>query len=152
MTELLTTLGHIKLGGACIFCGVISGTPHKDGCQELNRPKPKPETAAQAGGSGSITTAPKDKTGKPDWTIFPFEEAESVLKVFAYGASTEKYRAPFTYRKGKGITQEDSWAATFRHMLRIRAGQDIDMESYCYHWAHIAANALMAISALLKKK
>ena len=94
--------------------------------------------------------APKDKHLKPDWLIFPFEEADSVRKVFEYGV--KKYGEPFTYRRGKGVPENDLWSAVFRHMLKIRAGEDIDPESLCLHWAHVAANALMAISTIKKRQ
>lgn len=86
---------------------------------------------------------PKESEGKPDWTIFPFAEAEEVLKVFEYG--TIKYGAPFTYRKG--IPIDELLAAIFRHTIHIQNGNLLDDESGLSHFAHIAANALMAISS-----
>lgn len=85
---------------------------------------------------------PKESTGKPDWSVFPFKEAESVVKVFEYGK--DKYGAPFTYRKG--IPSSELWAAIMRHAIAIQSGEDVDPESGCKHMAHIAANALMSLS------
>lgn len=85
---------------------------------------------------------PKESTGKPDWSVFPFKEAEDVVKVFEYGSN--KYGAPFTYRKG--IPTTELWAAIMRHAIAIQSGDDVDPESGCKHMAHIAANALMALS------
>lgn len=85
---------------------------------------------------------PKESTGKPDWSVFPFKEAEDVVKVFEYGSN--KYGAPFTYRKG--IPASELWAAIMRHAIAIQSGDDVDPESGCKHMAHIAANALMALS------
>lgn len=94
---------------------------------------------------------PKDKTGKPDWSVFPFTEAEEVLKVFEYGI--QKYGAPFTYRKG--IPIEELLAATIRHLVQIQNAVQmhdmLDNESYCLHAAHVAANALMMISQIQKQ-
>ena len=42
-------------------------------------------------------TAPKEYEGKVNWPIFPFREAESVVRVFEYGV--RKYGKPFTYRE-----------------------------------------------------
>lgn len=84
---------------------------------------------------------PKDKSGKPDWAVFPFKEAESVAKVFEHGA--KKYGAPFTYRKG--IPPEELWAAAMRHLIAIQSGEQTDTESGLPHMAHVAANALMAL-------
>ena len=98
----------------------------------------------------STETAPKDKTNKPSWHIFPFEELEEVRKVFEYGV--QKYGAPFTYRQGSGVPQPDLWDATLRHLLQIQKGEDCATDSLLLHWAHIAANALMAITTYNKSK
>jgi len=92
--------------------------------------------------SADADRGPKENTGKPDWAVFPFAEAESVVKVFEYGAN--KYGAPFTYRKG--IPTSELWSAIMRHLIEIQNGNDIDSESGCLHMAHIAANALMSLS------
>lgn len=86
---------------------------------------------------------PKETNGKPNWAVFPFSEAEAVVKVFENGAN--KYGAPFTYRKG--IPQDELWSAIMRHLIEIQNGNDTDTESGCLHLAHIAANALMALSS-----
>lgn len=93
--------------------------------------------------------APKEKNGKPDWSVFPMTELEEVLKVFEFGA--KKYGEPFTYRKGEGVPVTDLYSATFRHLLEIHKKKEIAEDSQCYHWAHVAANALMAITSILKK-
>lgn len=90
----------------------------------------------------TVERGPKETTGKPNWAVFPFSEAEEVVKVFEYGAI--KYGAPFTYRKG--IPPAELWSAIMRHLIEIQNGHDIDDESGCLHIAHIAANALMSLS------
>ena len=100
----------------------------------------------------STETAPKNKTNKPSWSIFPFDEAEEVRKVFEWGALPKNYKAPFTYRKGSGVPEKDLWDATFRHLLAIQRGEDHASDSLLLHWAHIAANALMAITTYNKSK
>lgn len=85
---------------------------------------------------------PKEINGKPNWAVFPFTEAEYVVKVFEHGVS--KYGAPFTYRKG--IPKDELWSAIMRHLIAIQNGDEIDNESGCPHMAHIAANAMMALS------
>lgn len=89
-----------------------------------------------------VDRGPKEITGKVDWSVFPFAEAEEVCIVFANGA--KKYGAPFTYRKG--IPESELLAAAVRHLVQIHRGQSIDQESGCSHWAHVAANAIMAIA------
>jgi len=92
--------------------------------------------------------APKEKENKPNWSIFPFTELEEVLKVFEFGA--KKYGAPFTYRRGKGVDKNDLFAAIFRHLLEIHKENLIAEDSQCYHYAHIIANCLMALSHIEK--
>ena len=123
----------MKATSDCVYCGCQKGEEHYTRCVQND------------------VTAPKDKESKPSWSIFPFEEADEVRKVFEYGASPEAYKAPFTYRKGKGVPEKDLWDATFRHLLEIQNGTDIDVKSGCFHWGHIAANALMAIAAIFRR-
>ena len=92
-------------------------------------------------------TAPKEYEGKVNWVVFPFREAESVVRVFEYGV--RKYGKPFTYREGI----EDSLliAATIRHLVELMNDIEDDVESGESHWSHIAANALMALSKRSKR-
>jgi hypothetical protein len=86
---------------------------------------------------------PKELTGKRDWSVFPFREAGPVVDVFEYGV--RKYGRPFSYRAG--IPTGELLAAIIRHAVHIQDGQELDEESGLPHMAHIAANALMAMSA-----
>lgn len=101
-----------------------------------------PETSQKPARNPPETRGPKDQAGKTDWSVFPFQEAGEVARVFAFGAS--KYGAPFTYRKG--IPQAELWAAAMRHMIAHQSGETIDPESGCSHIAHVAANALMMLA------
>lgn len=86
---------------------------------------------------------PKELTGKRDWSIFPFREAGPVVDVFEYGV--QKYGRPFSYRDG--IPTGELLAAIIRHAVQIQNGEELDAESGLPHMAHIAANALMAMSS-----
>ena len=90
------------------------------------------------------TFAPKEKENKPDWSIFPFTELEEVLKVFEFGV--KKYGSSFSFRRGHGVSKPDLFSASIRHLLEIHKGNLIAEDSQCYHWAHLAANAIMALS------
>lgn len=92
----------------------------------------------------SNTFAPKERENKPDWSIFPFTELQEVLKVFEFGV--KKYGSPFSFRRGHGVSKPDLFSASIRHLLEIHKGNSIAEDSKCYHWAHLAANALMALS------
>lgn len=85
---------------------------------------------------------PKDTKGKTHWRVFPFAEAEHVVRVFKNGA--EKYGGPFTYRRG--IPVEELAEASIRHAVAILNGERVDPESGELHAAHISANGLMMIS------
>lgn len=85
---------------------------------------------------------PKEINGKPDWAVFPFQEASAVANVFAYGV--KKYGRPFSYRDG--IPPTELLSAIFRHAIKIQEGELLDEESGLPHWAHIAANGIMAMS------
>jgi hypothetical protein len=91
----------------------------------------------------------KERKGKLMWRNLPLKELQEVCKVFNYGASEEKYKAPFTYRIGKGLSDYDMFDANMRHLERIQAGELRAKDSKCLHWAHIAADALMEISKIL---
>lgn len=85
---------------------------------------------------------PKDSAGKTQWSVFPFAEAEFVVRVFQKGA--EKYGAPFTYRRG--IPVDELIEAAMRHLIALMSGERVDPESGELHAAHVAANGLMMIS------
>ena len=151
VSETGTRSGGINSAYKICSCGATTPTSHAHWCPNSpTTPSLRWENSPLSNSLNQEDLAPKETHLKEDWTVFPFEEADFVRKVFEYGA--KKYGAPFTYRRGKGVHENDLWAAVFRHMLKIRAGEDIDPESLCYHWGHIAANALMAISTLLIKK
>ena len=149
----------VTIGGHCPFCLAKVGEQHSEDCLRYTTPTAESHTieeyVAHISSKDYIKenqplTAPKDDNLKPDWSVFPFDEADSVRKVFEYGA--KKYGKPFTYRRGNGVEESRLWAATFRHLLQIQKGESIDPESLCYHWSHVAANALMAIATLKKQR
>lgn len=90
----------------------------------------------------TTTRGPKDSAGKTQWSVFPFLEAEFVVRVFQNGS--KKYGGPFTYRRG--IPVEKLAEAAIRHLIAIMSGERIDPESGELHAAHVAANGLMMIS------
>lgn len=92
-------------------------------------------------------SAPKEYEGKVDWSVFPFKEAENVVRVFEYGK--RKYGRAFSYREG--LEEYLLISATIRHLVEIMDEKEIDNESNESHWAHIAANALMALSKRSKR-
>ena len=81
--------------------------------------------------------------GKPDWSVMPWDALEEVVKVFEYG--TEKYKKPFTYKKGIPVSQ--LFQSLMRHAIAwFFRREDIDPETDCNHLGHCVANALMILS------
>jgi len=89
-----------------------------------------------------MSEGPKESDGKTQWSIFPWPEAEHVVRVFRHGV--KKYKKPFTYRQG--IPIEKLAEASIRHAVAILNGERVDPESGELHAAHISANGLMMIS------
>lgn len=141
LPRVTTYAGIVK----CPNCSEVYIVAHQTGKVMCNR-------CGQLYVAVQTEEAPKDKTNKPSWWLFPYEEAEEVRKVFEHGAT--KYHAPFTYRQGTGVPLNDLWDATKRHLLELHANghYHYDTESQCLTWAHIAANALMAIAAINLKQ
>lgn len=85
--------------------------------------------------------------GKPKWDLLPLDALDEVAQVFTYGA--DKYQ-PYNWlndmRYGRYI------AATFRHLRDFWLGEDIDQESGRHHLAHAAANMLMLLSSIKRKR
>jgi hypothetical protein len=83
--------------------------------------------------------------GKEKFTMIPQLALKEVAKVFTHGA--EKY-GEFNYSgKGDVLRYID---ALHRHTNQYLTGEDID-ESGAHHLACVAANALMALDAILNK-
>jgi hypothetical protein len=83
--------------------------------------------------------------GKEKFTMIPQLALKEVAKVFTHGA--EKY-GEFNYSgKGDVLRYID---ALHRHTNQYLTGEDID-ESGVHHLACVAANALMALDAILNK-
>jgi hypothetical protein len=83
--------------------------------------------------------------GKEKFTMIPQLALKEVAKVFTHGA--EKY-GEFNYSgKGNVLRYID---ALHRHTNQYLTGEDID-ESGAHHLACVAANALMALDAILNK-
>lgn len=96
------------------------------------------------------TSAPKEKEGKLSWYALPLKETQEVVKAFNHGII--KYKKPFTYRYGTGLPEADMFDATMRHLEQIQAGEVYAGDSGCMHWAHIAADAIMAIAGILIRR
>lgn len=74
----------------------------------------------------------KDDKGKPNWALLPAEEVQDVVKVLTFGA--EKYSAEGW--KSVQNLQDRYFAATMRHLVAHRTGEEIDSETNLPHLSH----------------
>lgn len=74
--------------------------------------------------------------GKPDWSLFPFEGAELVVRVLEYGA--KKYERD-NWRTGSAPeNRRRILTAACRHIFALFRGETVDEESCLPHVAHAA--------------
>ena len=77
--------------------------------------------------------AVKADSGKPDWSLVPFEALEGMVRVLEFGAN--KYQA-YNFASGKGLEYTRLISAALRHLMAFSRGEDLDPESglpYIYH-------------------
>jgi hypothetical protein len=86
-------------------------------------------------------SANKEQTGKIDLSLLPPAFKDQVAQVMEFGA--KKY-GRYNYIKGHRMC-EDLLAAIERHVRDLQSGQDVAEDSKLSHFAHIAANCLMAL-------
>ena len=84
--------------------------------------------------------------GKKNWSLLHYPSIEPLISVLEFGAL--KY-APNNWKKGQPIENLNN--SIQRHLACIMEGEDLDMESNEYHYAHIMANCMFAIYQLDKK-
>ena len=84
--------------------------------------------------------AKRDNSAKPALSMLPKVFKAGVARVMMFGA--KKY-GRFNYLKGHRIS--GLLDSIERHIDEIKDGNDVDLESGQSHWAHIAANCLMAL-------
>lgn len=78
----------------------------------------------------------KHDKGKLDWTLLPFEQVESVVRVLDFG--TQKYSRD----NWKYVSRDRYEKALMRHAIQYISGEEIDEESKEPHLAHLICNAL----------
>jgi hypothetical protein len=79
--------------------------------------------------------------GKADWSLFPFDGAELIVRVLMHGA--EKYDRD-NWRQGADDpeAQRRIFSATIRHLAALQRGETVDPDSGMPHIAHAATNLL----------
>jgi hypothetical protein len=88
------------------------------------------------------TQGRKYDTGKPDYTLLPWDAVEEVVRVLDFGA--KKY-ARDNWKHVEGGEQR-YLAAAFRHLAASARGEQCDSETSISHLAHAACCVLFALS------
>lgn len=91
----------------------------------------------------------KNDSGKPDWTLVPFQSLEGMVQVLEFGA--KKYAA-YNWTKGGGFSWVRVTASCFRHLFAWLAGQDNDPESGLNHIYHAQCNLLFLAHYIRNKE
>lgn len=87
-----------------------------------------------------------EKAKKLKHTLIPVETLEAVLRVLSYGAAKHGERDYLNY------SDENLLDASYRHLAEVRKGDAPDAETGESHWAHVAANAIMALDIHITNK
>ncbi|MEM4214121.1 MAG: DUF5664 domain-containing protein [Candidatus Methanomethylicaceae archaeon] len=121
-------------------------TPEDLGLRPEQLKPPKPQVGPPQAGTKVQKGALKYDKGKLRWDLLPWEQVESVVKVFEFGAKK--------YGEGNwqnGILISRLYAATLRHLTAFWALEDTDPETKLPHLAHCIANLLMMAWTLHNK-
>ena len=86
---------------------------------------------------------------KPRYSLLPRRALAEVVFVMEHGAA--KY-APNNYLLGNGLDPGRLWDSAQRHLWAIHTEDEmLDGESALSHWAHAAADCLMALEVIKKR-
>lgn len=78
-------------------------------------------------------------TGKPDWSLVPFEALEGMVRVLEFGAN--KYSRN-NWQTSGGFSYRRVLTACIRHLFAYMRGEDVDPESGLSHVSHAQCNLL----------
>lgn len=90
----------------------------------------------------------KHDSGKPDWSLVPFEALEEVVRVLEFGA--KKYSRD-NWRTGEGFKYSRVLSSLLRHIYSYLRGEDNDPESGLSHMAHAGCNVLFILYYIKNK-
>jgi len=106
------------------------------------------DAVANAAAAMVKTEAIKFDSGKPDWTLVPFEALEEMVAVLEFGA--KKY-ARWNWALDGGFKWSRVLASCLRHVFAFMRGEDKDPESGLSHIAHAQCNLLFMAYYLRNK-
>lgn len=93
--------------------------------------------------------AVKADSGKPDWSLVPFEALEGMVRVLEFGAN--KYSRNNWMTNG-GFSYRRVLTACMRHLFAYLSGEDKDPESGLSHIHHAQCNLLFLAMYLTNKE
>lgn len=85
-----------------------------------------------SGGNGSSGDGVKHDTGKPRYSLLPWDAVASVVDVLEYGAKR------YAHHNWQRVPQASDryFDAAMRHLIAWRSGETVDPESRLPHLAH----------------
>ena len=96
-----------------------------------------------------VNEAVKADTGKPDWSLVPFEALEGMVRVLEFGAN--KYSRN-NWMTGGGFSYRRVLTACMRHLFSYLGGEDKDPESGLSHIHHAQCNLLFLAMYITNKE
>jgi hypothetical protein len=111
--------------------------------------KPTLEEALEKARANMKNEAVKADSGKPDWSLVPFEALEGMVRVLEFGAA--KYSRNNWMTNG-GFSYRRVLTACIRHLFSYLGGEDNDRESGLSHIYHAQCNLLFLAMYLTNKE
>ena len=114
-------------------------------------------------------------TGKTQWSLLPWDQLESMIKVLEYGAhkysvfadskgnqilgkdiSVEESKALVLISSGrdnwkKGFPVNELWDSCLRHIQALMTGEELDKESGLPHLGHVLCNIVFINNEYIKQ-
>ena len=96
-----------------------------------------------------LTAATKHDSGKPDWSLLPWDAVEEIVKVLQFGAG--KY-SPWNWAENGGFKFRRLFSSSMRHMIAwFWKREDLDPETGISHLAHLGCNVLFLLHYVLNR-
>ena len=113
-------------------------------------PIPIPEVKIPAAKDVSEPTgAVKFDAGKTNWSLFPWDAAEEIIKVLEFGAG--KY-SPWNWAESEGFKYSRLFNSSMRHFIAwFWRKEDNDPETGISHLAHLGCNVVFLLHYVLNK-
>ncbi len=125
--------------------------PHTTGPQVVMTPEQEKQMkdAVDKFNQKQLTEATKFDGGKTNWSLFPWDAAEEIIKVLEFGAG--KY-SPWNWAENGGFKFSRLFNSSMRHFIAwFWRKEDNDPETGISHLAHLGCNVLFLLHYVLNK-